>query len=115
MHHKEIPRGEPAGRVERAEALEFAPPLIEVRREPRRANRADLPGVLEEASGLVRPVLEAGPCAEHHRTVHTRVVGPDTERDRSAGVGTDQPHPERIGLLHDHIDGTFQVIDPALQ
>jgi hypothetical protein len=91
VHHQQRARGEPAGRVDRAEAAELATPLVEVLREAGRADGTDLAGVFEEPPRLRGPVVEVGARAEQRGTAHPRVVGGHAGGDRATGVGADQP------------------------
>ena len=98
VHHEQRPRGEAAGGVDRAEAAERPAPLVDGRRERRRADRADLPGVLEEAAGVLGPVVEVGTRAEQAARPHPRVVGADADGDRAAGVRAEQHDLGRLAL-----------------
>ena len=60
VHHEHRARREATGRSDRAEAPERPRPLVERRREARCPDRADLAGVIEEASGVIGPIVEVG-------------------------------------------------------
>ncbi len=115
VHHQQRPRRQPPSCVDRAEATELPGPLVERRREARRADRADVAGVLEEPSRLRGPVVEVGARAEQRGAAHARIVGGDAGDDRATGVRADEPDPGRRGLGDEVVDRGAQVVDPTLQ
>ena len=115
VHHEQRTRAEPAGRVGRAEPAERPAPLVDRRREARRADRPDLPGVLEEAAGVLGPVVEVGARAEQAARSDPWVVGADADGDRAARVRAEEHDLRRPALGGEVVDGAAQVVDPALQ
>jgi hypothetical protein len=115
VHHQQRARGEPTGRVDRAEPAQLATPLVEAVREAGRADGTDLASVFEEPARLRGPVVEVRAGAEQRGAADARVVGRHAGGDRAAGVGADQPDAHRAGLGDQMVDRCAQIVDPALQ
>jgi len=81
VQHEQGPRREATRRVDRTKAAKFACPFVEVRRETRTTDRADLTRMFEESPRLFRPVVEVGSSAESRTTHDAWVIGGDAQRN----------------------------------
>ena len=90
VHHQHRRGAKRRADSDRTEPAELPRPLVDRLREPRCPDRADLAGVIEEASGLLGPVVEVGAGRQQPDGRHPRVVRADADRDRPSGVGPDQ-------------------------
>ena len=115
VHHQQRARSESPRRRHRPEPAELASPLLHRRREVAMVDRPDVAGVLEEPSRMLGPVIEIGARTQQPGRRHTRIIGSDTDRDRSARVRAHQDDAGRFVHGEHMRDRVAQIVDPSLQ
>lgn len=71
--------------------------------------------MFEKTPRMFCPIVEIGSWAEETNSDHARIVGTDTDGNRSAGVRSDQNDSIASGGTNQVRDGMTKVVDPALQ
>ena len=115
VHDQQRTGGEATGRSDGTEPAERPRPLVERGWEPRCPDRADLAGVIEEASGVIGPIVEVGAGRQQPDRRDPRIISADTDRDRPSGVGAEQHDLAHARGRRQVVDRRSQVVGPALQ